>query len=85
MTLHFGMAIANLTCFVDAIFVDAIFVKYLNALIGARLSGPNTCGVNGKLSIYIYICLFVWYVRIPYMHSALFVRDAIFPHVCMHS
>ena len=39
-------------------------------------SEPHTCGENGKLSIYIYI----WYVRIPYMHSALFVRDAIFPH-----
>ena len=25
--------------------------------------------------------MFVWYVRIPYMHSALFVRDAIFPHL----
>ena len=32
----------------------------------------------------LYICMFVWYVRIPYMHSALFVRDEIFPHVCMH-
>ena len=36
------------------------------------------------LYIYIYICMFVWYVRIPYMHSALFVRDEVFPHVCMH-
>ena len=25
-----------------------------------------------KLSIY----MFIWYVRVPYMHSALFVRDA---------
>ena len=25
--------------------------------------------------------MYIWYVRIPYMHSALFVRDAIFPHV----
>ena len=25
----------------------------------------------------VILCL--WYVRIPYMHSALFVRDAIFP------
>ena len=31
--------------------------------------------------IYIYIYMFIWYVRIPYMHSALFVRDAIFPPV----
>ena len=48
-------------------------------------SEPHTCGENGKLSIYMFICRYVWYVRIPYMHSALFVRDAIFPHVCMHS
>ena len=41
------------------------------------LSEPHTCGVNGKLSICVY--MIVWYVRIPYMHSALFVRDAIFP------
>ena len=27
--------------------------------------------------------IYIWYMRIPYMHSALFVRDAIFPHV-MH-
>ena len=31
--------------------------------------------------LFIYICMYVWYVRIPYMHSALFVRDAIFSHV----
>ena len=31
--------------------------------------------------VYIFICIYIWYVRIPYMHSALFVRDAIFPHV----
>ena len=30
--------------------------------------------------LYIYI----WYVRIPYMHSALFVRDAIFPHCTLN-
>ena len=24
--------------------------------------------------------MFIWYVRIPYMHSALFVCDAIFSH-----
>ena len=33
-------------------------------------SEPHTCGESGKLSI--------WYVRIPYIHSALFVHDAIF-------
>ena len=43
-------------------------------------SEPHTCGENGKLSIYIYI----WYVRIPYMHSALFVRDTIFPHCTLN-
>ena len=25
--------------------------------------------------------IYIWYVCIPYMHSALFVHDAIFPHV----
>ena len=30
---------------------------------------------------YVYIFIYIWYVRIPYMHSALFVCDAIFPHV----
>ena len=48
-------------------------------------SEPHTCGLNGKLSICIYICRYVWYVRIPYMHSALFVRDAIFPHCTLGS
>ena len=33
------------------------------------------------MTLYIYI----WYVRIPYMHSALFVRDAIFPHCILGS
>ena len=33
-------------------------------------SEPHTCGENGKLSIYMY----VWYVRIPYIH--------ILPHLC---
>ena len=31
--------------------------------------------------IYIYVYIYIWYVRIPYMHSALFVRGAIFLHV----
>ena len=34
-----------------------------------------------KTKICLFICIYIWYVRIPYMHSALFVRDAIFPHV----
>ena len=44
--------------------------------IGVSLSKPHTCDENGKLSIYIYICGTCIF-RI--MHSALFVRDAIFP------
>ena len=41
------------------------------------------------LYIYIFI-LYIWYVRIPYIRSALFVRDVIFPrctldHVASHS
>ena len=36
----------------------------------------HTCGENGILSIYMYI----WYVHILYIHPALFVHDAIFPH-----
>ena len=35
--------------------------------------------------LYIYIYIYIWYVRIPYMHSALFVRDAIFPHCTLGS
>ena len=53
----------------------------LTIIVGASLREPHTCGENGKLSIYMCIYMFVWYVRIPYMHSALFVRDAIFPHL----
>ena len=48
-------------------------------------SEPHTCGENGKLSIYLLIYIYIWYVRIPYMHSALFVRDAIFPHCILGS
>ena len=33
-----------------------------------HLGDPHTCGWDN----------YVWYVRIPYMHTALFVRDAIF-------
>ena len=28
--------------------------------------------------MYIIYVLFIWYVHIPYIHSALFVHDAIF-------
>ena len=48
-------------------------------IIGVNMSKPHTSGENGKLSVYIYI--YIWYVHIPYMHFALFLRNAIFPHV----
>ena len=32
--------------------------------------------------IFIYLYTYIWYVRIPYIHPAPFVRDAKFPH-CM--
>ena len=40
-----------------------------------------------KNCLYIYMCLYIyiWYMHIPYMHSALFVRDAIFLHVIYKS
>ena len=53
-------------------------------IIGASAASP-TLVVKSENCLYIciyiciYICRYVWYVRIPYMHSALFVRDAIFP------
>ena len=50
-------------------------------LVGATLSEPHTCGENGKLSIYIYMYMCVVCTYSVYMHSALFVCDAIFPHV----
>ena len=51
-------------------------------------SEPHTCGENGKLSICIYICIYIYMylymfgtcVFRIYIHPALFVRDAIFPH-----
>ena len=33
-----------------------------------------------KNCLFICLYIYVWYVHIPYMHSALFVRDGIFPH-----
>ena len=38
-------------------------------------SEPHTCGENGKLSVYLYIYIYIQYVRIPYIHPALFVRE----------
>ena len=43
-------------------------------------SEPHTCGENGKLSIYMYVCLVRAYS--VYIHPAPFVRDAMFLH-CM--
>ena len=45
-------------------------------------SEPHTCGVNGKLSVYLYIYIYGTCVFRIYVHPASFVRDAIFPH-CM--
>ena len=41
----------------------------------------NCLFISLFIYLYIYICIYiyVWYVRIPFMHSALFMRDAIFP------
>ena len=50
------------------------------SLIGARCARP-TLVVKRKI-VYMFIYMFIWYMRIPYMNSALFVRDAIFPHSC---
>ena len=56
-------------------------------LVGASAASPTlVVKTENCLYIYMFICLyvymFIWYVRIPYMNSALFVRDAIFPHSC---
>ena len=48
-----------------------------NIIIGVSLSEPHTCGENPTKCL----CTVIWYVHIPYMHSVLFVCDAIFPHV----
>ena len=52
-----------------------IHYQYCKHNWGER-SEPHTCGVNGKLSIYMYIIIYmyVWYVRIPYIY--------ILPHLC---
>ena len=51
--------------------------------IGASAASP-TLVVKTENCLYIYIYIYIWYVRIPYMHSALFVRDAIFPHCTLN-
>ena len=42
---------------------------------------PHTCGENGKLSICLCVYMFIWYVRILYMNSALFVRRMQYFHI----
>ena len=42
---------------------------------------PHNALHSPSIFIFLYIYMYIWYVRIPYMHSALFVRDAIFLHV----
>ena len=61
------------------------FFKFVLALFGARCARPTLVAKSENcLYIYMFIYIYVWYVRIPYIyiHSAPFVRDAIFPH-CM--
>ena len=41
-------------------------------VIGASLSEPHTCGGKGK---FLYICIYVWYVHIPYV--------CILPYLCV--
>ena len=43
----------------------------------ARSGSPR----NALYSLVCIIYIYIWYVHIPYMHSALFVRDVIFPHL----
>ena len=59
-------------------------VSFIPGVNWGERSEPHTCGLNENLSIYLYVYMFIWYVRIPYMNSTLFVRDAIFPHVFMY-
>ena len=52
-----------------------LYILYI--FIGASAASP-TLVVKMENCLFIYI--YIWYVRIPYIHPALFVRDAIFPH-----
>ena len=54
-------------------------MQHILLVIGASLSEPDTCDKT-KNCLFMFIYIYIWYVRILYMHSALFVRDAIFPH-----
>ena len=57
----------------------------IRLVIGASAASPTlVVKTENCLYIYLFIYIYIWYVRIPYMHSALFVRDAIFPHcICI--
>ena len=55
-------------------------------MIGASAASPTlVVKTENCLYIYLFIYIYIWYVRIPYMHSALFVRDAIFLHCILGS
>ena len=45
---------------------------------------PHNALHSPSIFICLYVYMFIWYVRIPYMNSALFVRDAIFLYVFMY-
>ena len=54
-------------------------------LVGASAASALVVKTENCLYIYIYIYIYIWYVRIPYMHSALFVRDTMFPQCILGS
>ena len=64
-----------------------VLIECEDLIIGMSMTKPHTCGgkrENGKLFICIYRNVYMyggWYVRIPQMHSALFVHNVIF--LCM--
>ena len=56
-------------------------VKEFTCIYGIRTADKYILGERERAPHLWINCMFIWYVRIPYMYSALFVRDAIFPHV----
>ena len=57
--------------------LSSVFVS----VVGASAARP-TLVVKTENCLYIYI--YIWYIRILYMHAALFVRDAILPHCTLN-
>ena len=43
---------------------------------------PHNALHSPSIYIYLFIYIYIWYVRIPYIHPALFVRDSTF-HVML--